>query len=739
MNKINLITQYFRSTDKTRQYEITVVLKQNCNNKYIDKIHLLLEENQNLDFLNEYEQSKIIIKIINKRLTYKDCFNYYNQNLSNTYCIIANADIYFDNSLFYLDNINFNKIIISLVRYEHEYNRLGNVLYGLEFGNKTECIYSQDCWIFKDNHINIKNSDIYLGLPGCDNLIIKSFIDSDYKVINCSNYISCNHYDHYSKNEDGSKGKKSKFRERIGNPKDYIYINKGNIILDKYIKNFQNQIIENKININCESDLMSLSYFIDNKSQIEVSSSKNKIILLNNYFIWEPLEEDDNKTIIIRYNTCMNIECLDIKNSSYIEDESNFFKIKKIKISYKINSKNWIDINKIFDIPEVYNYDYINRIYLPFQIYCNSIKIKIIEYTNRPLMKLNILVNKKGCVKLLDMNNMKFKKFVINCLMNNNYRYLLEYNNLHLDYCNKLEKTTILYDGFINYDLTKNIDYISSIEYDQIINNKKHFISNYPNFIINSNFVYTKNIINEQIEDGICIIICIMNRRTNLLNYMDSWLQSIVNQIIIIDWSSNDTDLVFKFIKDKEKGKGKIRYIRVIGEKTYIRTYAQNLGARFSKYNKILKLDSDITLSKDFFIRNIINPGEFLSGNFLCARNQNEEYTHGNLFVNINDFFKINGYCEFITTYGNDDIDINYRLQVIGGLKERLFDLDTIYHNPHDDKSRFSNLTEIKDINEEMVKNQKKMNKLPLWNRYFALQEYNIIDLYDFYECSRNQ
>ena len=100
--KIVLVYQYFKVKNKDieyqtrRQNEIDLCLIKNNNNKYINEIHLLVEELYDLSFV---DTTKIKQIVINKRLSYQDAFEYYNINLSNQICILSNADIYYDDSL----------------------------------------------------------------------------------------------------------------------------------------------------------------------------------------------------------------------------------------------------------------------------------------------------------------------------------------------------------------------------------------------------------------------------------------------------------------------------------------------------------------------------------------------------------------------------------------------------------------------------------------------------------------
>ena len=85
MVSINVIVQYFKAKNYNRQLEIDLVLKHNCNNKYINKIYLLTETDSiDLNYLEKNEKDKIEIYNIGKRLTYLDAFDFYNDYIPNT-------------------------------------------------------------------------------------------------------------------------------------------------------------------------------------------------------------------------------------------------------------------------------------------------------------------------------------------------------------------------------------------------------------------------------------------------------------------------------------------------------------------------------------------------------------------------------------------------------------------------------------------------------------------------------
>ena len=237
--KIILIVQYYHvkgndlNYNNSRQKEIDYCFQRNFDNEYIDEIHIFLEEDCNLSFINNKYNIHIKKNITGKRINFKDIFNYYNEHLENNICILINSDIYLDKSIEIVKNINFEieKLFISLNRFENNNDNVPAFLNGKEINEadeKTcqdflvpfqESIWSQDAWIWKYKINNISDKfNFNLGVVGCDNYITYLMNQNGYKILNCSKIISTNHYDRLSivKNEFGiSKGNISKKTENI--------------------------------------------------------------------------------------------------------------------------------------------------------------------------------------------------------------------------------------------------------------------------------------------------------------------------------------------------------------------------------------------------------------------------------------------------------------------------------------------------------------------------------------------
>ena len=219
----------------------------------------------------------------------------------------------------------------------------------------------------------------------------------------------------------------------------------------------------------------------------------------------------------------------------------------------------------------------------------------------------------------------------------------------------------------------------------------------------------------------------VMNRKINIVNNLDSWLKNNFGEIIILDWVSDEK--LYDIISEKKDSR--VKYYRVENEQFFIRTFAQNLAFRLAKFNKVLKLDSDIILTDDFLDKNQISEKTFISGNWYAARNDNEKHTHGNIFVHLNDFYRINGYNEFVKTYGWEDSDFMTRL-IQSGCNHKLINMDTIYHVPHAETSRKANML-VYNSNVETEKYKYCISHMLPWGVHCTLQNYNFTKINDQY------
>ncbi|MCK9567853.1 hypothetical protein M0R72_02735 [Candidatus Pacearchaeota archaeon] len=118
-----------------------------------------------------------------ERMSYQSIFNRINeQTLGDNVNVIANIDIYFDETVLLLNKIGENQFV-AISRYESESADL----------DPQTAKYSQDVWAWK-GRVRIENANFYLGVLGCDNRIAAEAQLVGYEVINPSFSIRIYHY-----------------------------------------------------------------------------------------------------------------------------------------------------------------------------------------------------------------------------------------------------------------------------------------------------------------------------------------------------------------------------------------------------------------------------------------------------------------------------------------------------------------------------------------------------------------
>jgi len=199
-----------------------------------------------------------------------------------------------------------------------------------------------------------------------------------------------------------------------------------------------------------------------------------------------------------------------------------------------------------------------------------------------------------------------------------------------------------------------------------------------------------------KIIPGISIVSCCMNRNDNLKKALKTWLKLPVDEVIIVDWSSNTPvdETINEFDDDR------IKIIRVEKESKWILTYGFNVGLRFASYSKIFKFDADIEVSADFLTLNQFNHNQFVRGYWKSALDQGEEsqvYVNGSFGCYKKDLIEIGFYNELIRTYGWDDSDIYERLSSQCGLATKYLDFTSVVHLDQEEEERIKNQDIVSD------------------------------------------
>jgi hypothetical protein len=186
MKKIIIFTPYYLSEDYNRQIEIDLCLQNNISLNEIDKIFLIIDDGT----IPPINHQKLTIININNRPTYKDWIDLTVKYAKNDISILANSDIYFDDSIVNLRKIfdNNKKSFAAISRYEI-YNDVPVLHKNPQWSQDAWCIDGEMTgYIDAKKYLNIP-----LGIPRCDNKVAYIFSINSYAVINPCNFIKTFH------------------------------------------------------------------------------------------------------------------------------------------------------------------------------------------------------------------------------------------------------------------------------------------------------------------------------------------------------------------------------------------------------------------------------------------------------------------------------------------------------------------------------------------------------------------
>lgn len=232
----------------------------------------------------------------------------------------------------------------------------------------------------------------------------------------------------------------------------------------------------------------------------------------------------------------------------------------------------------------------------------------------------------------------------------------------------------------------------------------------------------TKNLVDEDIEDGITMYVHLMNRNENVQKNIANWLEQNVDELILLDWSSSEPVSKLPGIFDDPR----VRVVRVEGQTRFIRTLAQNLATQMARNKRVFKLDSDVEFKGDFFSHHPLSKGYFWVGNWMHGRDFNERHLHGETYYHIDDFFRVNGYDERIVAYGQDDTNLKDRM-VLSGCERRVFSYNFLEHQHHEQSLRSDNQSMIHPM-VRTYQNRFLTNHNHLWSAYKPCTQYRILD-----------
>ncbi|MCF1420254.1 hypothetical protein [Mangrovimonas futianensis] len=169
---INLYTTFYNESNSARRQELISCLLKNANNPQISSIVVFNEGNS----LKSMMPSKLIEVSIDKRPLYDDFIGYINsEGSSDDFHMIANTDIFFDENIGVLNDLNWNNTCFALSRYDTTEGEKP-LLY-----NHND---SQDVWVFKGSIKEGLKAPYPLGVPRCDNRFMYDLETAGYNVLN---------------------------------------------------------------------------------------------------------------------------------------------------------------------------------------------------------------------------------------------------------------------------------------------------------------------------------------------------------------------------------------------------------------------------------------------------------------------------------------------------------------------------------------------------------------------------
>ncbi len=207
--EINLFVPYYNCGVPRRQAEIDESLRKNIRCSTIDRIFLLIDD----DTIPPVTHHKLSTIRIRERPTYKDWIELTRQIVRRGISVLANSDIFFDESVGMLKEAVKRRVFVALTRYEIE---------GDSSQKHPAPHWSQDVWAVSADQdfdaLLLKRLDIPLGVPRCDNKVAYVFAIHGWSIINPVNFIRSYHF-----HESGFRSYEKTVDERVLGAVAYVH------------------------------------------------------------------------------------------------------------------------------------------------------------------------------------------------------------------------------------------------------------------------------------------------------------------------------------------------------------------------------------------------------------------------------------------------------------------------------------------------------------------------------------
>jgi hypothetical protein len=184
---MTLLIGFYADADLARRSEFLECISRNTANTHIEEIVIFLEDKRTSAAVRErfpaLQHPKTRLIEYGQRLTYSQLFAYANLHLKGAPVIIANADIFFDETLALLEEEPLTGRMLCLSRWDQAIDGT------FRHFERPE---SQDAWIFEPPIPPIA-ADFCLGKPGCDNRLAYEAERAGLQVSNPSQSVRAHH------------------------------------------------------------------------------------------------------------------------------------------------------------------------------------------------------------------------------------------------------------------------------------------------------------------------------------------------------------------------------------------------------------------------------------------------------------------------------------------------------------------------------------------------------------------
>lgn len=243
--------------------------------------------------------------------------------------------------------------------------------------------------------------------------------------------------------------------------------------------------------------------------------------------------------------------------------------------------------------------------------------------------------------------------------------------------------------------------------------------------------------------NGISIVAACKNAHGKLKTSVPSWLRLAgLDEIIIVDWTSTPPlhyaieeidNIDRRYVHTANRGQPKLTVVTVQKESSWIPSHAYNIGFRFAKSDRILRVDCDHSIRPSFLNLHRLTKDNFYTGSLQLSREDTEVDLEKVLYIHRDALESVGGYDERIDGFGGEHADLVNRL-TRGGFKKANINYDSFLHQDNglqdnvqsNDSSVSQFQSDVADIEKEV--NLRLVASSPPWNATNAAESF-VFDL----------